>query len=227
MKYSLVLISCLLFSACSNDSKYEQLDKYWWIYKNARSVSDNATAINALYEIMYIDSNEFVYIDSTVVLYFEDQQFEKCIKAAKRSLKYHIYLQTVKHGFFASKKISKSEDLLLFGEFLLEAEPENLEAIYDMAVHSFRTKKLTECKQYLDRVSSNPTSTIIQHEQVQSDGTAISVPLSVSVTNLLGVYYWETGQMDQARTMFELALAKVPEYDVAKENLNGILKVAP
>jgi tetratricopeptide (TPR) repeat protein len=227
MKQLLIIISVLTLGSCSNDKKYEQLEKHWWIFKKARTVSDNETAINALYEIMYIDSNEFIYQDSLVALYFENGDYQKCVRTAKESLKYHTYPPTVKAGFNAAKKLGQSENVLIFGEFLIEKEPENLEAIYDMAVHSFRIKKLTECKQYLDRVSSNPTSTIINHEQVQSDGTTISVPLSVSVTNLLGVYYWETGQIDQARTMFELALAKVPEYDVAKENLNGILKVTP
>jgi tetratricopeptide (TPR) repeat protein len=196
------------------------------IYKRAISYGDYDAAKNALFRLMTANPDSIKYLDSLVTLYFSIGAMPQCILSGKEYLKKDTSNQSVMEMVAVSYSQLKNykEAVDMYEKLYMKSG--NLHYAYQLAVHQYLLKRIGECNQMLDIIIADPKA---EQEKVGisgDDNKSQQVPLKAAALNLRGVIMQELSMTDKAKENFEAALKIMPEFALAKGNLESMNKKA-
>jgi tetratricopeptide (TPR) repeat protein len=196
------------------------------VYKKAVSFGDYEAAKNALYRMMIDNPDSNQYLDSLVTLYFSIGAMPQCILAGTEYLKKDSgNMNVMEMVALANSQLKKyKETVELYEKMYLKSG--NIYYAYQLAVNQYMLKRIGECNQMLDIIIKDPKAESEKVGIAGDDNRPQQVPLKAAAMNLRGVILQDLNMKDKAKENFEGALKVMPEFALAKGNLENLNKGA-
>lgn len=196
------------------------------VYGQAAQINDWEVAITALHNMLAIRPERSDLLDSLALTYYNNQQFVQS----------KLVASTVTQGnpgnltmwlisAMSNEKLGLVKDALRDYEQLY-ARTTDLYYLYQVIVQQYALKRYGECTANIDRVlgmeeADDEKVTLYFNKEQQE------VPMKAAVLNLKGVIALEMGNAEFARTCFQDALEIMPNFELAKGNLESMDKEEP
>lgn len=189
------------------------------VYQNAMLFGDLQVAKAEIFRLLTKYPDNIGYMDSLARIYFSLTAYPQSLLAAKIVLEKEpknlpmLELSGIAYDAMGDKKeaLSSYESL-----YKLTNDPNHL---YQVAVLQFGLKRFAECETTADQLLKDPASAQKKITINIDNETQQEVPVNVAVLNLKGVLFKEMKQDDKARASFEEALKLMPDFALAKANL--------
>ena len=194
------------------------------IYKKAISFADYEVAKIALFRMMIANPDSIQYLDSLVTLYFSIGASPQCILAGNEYLqKDSTNMNVMEMVALANSQLKKYKETVgLYEKMYLKSG--NIYYAYQLAVNQYLLKRIGECNQMLDIIIKDPKGETEKIGINGDDNKQQQVPLKAAAMNLRGVILQELNMKDKAKENFEGALKVMPEFALAKGNLENLNK---
>jgi tetratricopeptide (TPR) repeat protein len=229
-KFLVLALSMYVFSAFAQTktaapaTKSVSSDYDMEIYRKAINFGDYEVAKNSLYRMMVSNPDSINYLDSLVTLYFSIGAMPQCILSGTEYLKRDSantnVMEMVALANSQLKKYKESVDI--YEKMYMKSG--KIYYAYQLAVNQYMLKRIGECHQMLDIIIKDPKSEQEKVGITAEDGKMQQVPLKAAAMNLRGVIYQELSMTDKAKESFESALKVMPEFALAKGNLDSVNK---
>lgn len=193
------------------------------VYGQAVQINDWEVAISALHNMLAIRPERSDLLDSLALTYYNNQQFVQS----------KLVATTVTQGnpsdltmwlisAMSNEKLGLVKDALKDYEQLY-ARTTDLYYLYQVIVQQYALKRYGECTANIDRVlgmegADDEKVTLYFNKEQQE------VPMKAAVLNLKGVIALEMGNSEFAKGCFEDALEIMPNFELAKGNLESMNK---
>jgi tetratricopeptide (TPR) repeat protein len=226
----ILVLSLFVFSAfaqtktLSPTTKPTGSDYELEIYKKAMSFGDYEVAKDALYRMMVSNPDSIKYLDSLVTLYFSIGAMPQTILSGTEYLKKDsANMNVMEMVALANSQLKKYKETVdIYEKMYLKSG--KIYYAYQLAVNQYMMKRIGECNQMLDIIIKDPKSDQEQVGITGDDGKTQQVPLKAAAMNLRGVIFQELSMTDKAKENFEGALKVMPEFALAKGNLESVNK---
>jgi tetratricopeptide (TPR) repeat protein len=228
--FFILLFSLCIFSAFAQTKpttpgpKPAGNDYQMEIYKKAISFGDYEVAKEALYQMMVSNPDSIKYLDSLVTLYFSIGAMPQTILSGTEYLKKDsTNMNVMEMVALANSQLKKYKETVdIYEKMYLKSG--NIYYAYQLAVNQYMLKRIGECNQMLDIIIKDPKSEQEKVGITAEEGKMQQVPLKAAAMNLRGVIFQELSMTDKAKESFEGALKVMPEFVLAKGNLDNISK---
>ncbi len=196
------------------------------LYHKAITYGDYEVAKTALYNLIIRHPDSLNYMDSLVTLYFSLGQMPQCIMAGNQYLQRDTNnLSVMEMVALSYTQLSKNkESLAMYEKMFLKTG--NIYYAYQTAVQQFYLKRIGECNQMIDIIINDPKSTTDKIAINVDQTTQQQVPLKAAALNMRGIIFKELRMADKARAAFEEALKIMPDFALAKGNIELLDKPA-
>lgn len=211
--------SALAQAASGKDS--EAYKRQLSIYQNALKFNDMSVAKNALYNLRALDPADNSLLDSLAYLYYDYQQHASSLLVTREILARNP-------NNLAALEINavSFENLGLYDQALTAYESLYLKhdspyTLYKIGLLQLDLKRHTESKTSLDILLKKPdidSLNVVVNENNQQK----QIPMRAALLNFQGINNLELGEKEAAKQNFEEALKLVPDYVMAKENLEKL-----
>jgi tetratricopeptide (TPR) repeat protein len=194
------------------------------IYRKAMSFGDYEVAKDALYRMMVSNPDSIKYLDSLVTLYFSIGAMPQTILSGTEYLKRDsTNMNVMEMVALANSQLKKYKETVdIYEKMYLKSG--KIYYAYQLAVNQYMLKRIGECNQMLDIIIKDPKSEQEKVGITAEEGKTQQVPLKAAAMNLRGVILQELSMTDKAKENFEGALQVMPEFALAKGNLESISK---
>jgi tetratricopeptide (TPR) repeat protein len=196
------------------------------VYAKAISFGDYEVARIALFNMIVKNPDSLNYLDSLVTLYFSLGQMTQCVLAGNQYLQRDTTnLSVMEMVALSYSQLSKNIEALGIYERMYK-QTGNIYYAYQTAVQQFYLKRIGECNQTIDRILADPKSITEKIAITMDKGEQQQVPVKAAALNMRGIIYKEMNMPDKAKLAFIEALAIMPEFALAKGNLELLTKPA-
>lgn len=218
---SIVILS-IFFSwhGFSQVNNMEAINRAKLKYAKSVQYNDFGMAKNAIYDLMVFEPNNYAYLDSLALMYFEFRQYASAALVSKDALKYNGRNQMLLEIAAQSlNQLGAVEQSLQMYQKLYNVSDDAF-ILYEVA------NKQYELKQYQDALINTELllgKPMVNNTKVQvknSNDEQIEVLFTAVVFNLQGLIAKSQGNDEDAKKYFNNALKIAPNYALAKENLN-------
>lgn len=209
----------------AQDSTYvsNEYAKALALYNKAQKYNDGAVTKQALFEILVINPTDSSAMRSLAELYYNNASY------TSSALVGLDFLEKYPNNDIALEIVALSyENLRLYDKAVeyyekLWLKTENVNIQYQMAYLQYAIKRFAEATANLDLLESK----IKDEDKIQltkSDGSIQEVPFRAAMFNLRGLMAVEQGKNDEAKGHFSKALELAPDFEMAKQSLEGLNK---
>lgn len=194
------------------------------IYSKAIRYGDFIVAKQALYSLMAKNPEKSNYLDSLMRLYFSVGNYAQCILTGKD------YLQKDPENQMALEMIAISENSIerhkdaLANYEKLYAKSKNIFHAYQIAVLNYTLKRYEEAKMVQIEIINHPQALKDTIQLMMDSKEGQYIPFKAAAYNLKGVTEKEQRLFDEAKLSFEAALKVKPNFVLAKNNLQTLVK---
>ena len=196
------------------------------VYAKAIEFGDYEVAKVALYKMIVKNPDSLNYLDSLVTLYFSLGQMPQCILAGLQYIQRDTTnLSVMEMVALSYSQLNKYKEALEMYEQLYK-KTGTLYYAYQTAVQQFYLKRIGECNQTIDMIISDPKSATEKIAINVDQTTQQQVPVKAAALNMRGIIYKDMNMAEKAKTAFEESLAIMPEFSLAKGNLDLLTKPA-
>jgi len=196
------------------------------VYAKAVTFGDYEVARIALFNMIVKHPDSLNFLDSLVTLYFSLGQMPQCILAGLQYIQRDTgNLSVMEMVALAYSQLSKNKEALEMYERMFK-QTGNIYYAYQTAVQQFYLKRIGECNQMIDLILSNPKSLTEKIAINMEQGAQQQVPVKAAALNMRGIIFKDMNMPDKARAAFEEALAIMPDFALAKGNLELLNKPA-
>ena len=230
-KAILIGFSCMVFITYGVHAQAQQDNvKNSMIYKLQRGVYNRALkyndpniAIYALYNLCTLDPRNDSLLYDLQYFYFNNQEYIPSILVANDVLllnSNNVHSQEMKA--LSLERVGANDKAIDEYESLYLKHNDNLTYLYKTAALQFTVKRYKEAKTNIDILLSNNKADSIQMTFPKGDSAQQQVPMKASLYNLKGLVDQAMGNKDDAKTDFNKALEIVPDFYLAKQNLDSL-----
>jgi tetratricopeptide (TPR) repeat protein len=196
------------------------------LYNKAIGFGDYEVARIALFNMIIRHPDSLNYLDSLVTLYFSLGQMPQCIMAGNQYLERDTNnLSVMEMVALSYSQLSKNKEALAIYERMFQ-KTGNIYYAYQTAVQQFYLKRIGECNQMIDIIINDPKSATEKIAINVDQTTQQQVPLKAAALNMRGIIFKELSMTDKARSAFEEALRIMPDFTLAKGNIELMDKAA-
>jgi tetratricopeptide (TPR) repeat protein len=189
------------------------------LYSKAILFGDYEIAKSALFNMIIRHPDSLNYLDSLVTLYFSLGQMPQCIFAGNQYLHQDTTnLSVMEMVALSYSQLNKNKESLDIYEKMY-AQTGNIYYAYQTAVQQFYLKRIGECNQMIDVIVKDPKSATEKISINVDQSTQQQVPLKAAALNMRGIIFKEMNMADKAKAAFEESLAAMPDFNLAKGNL--------
>jgi len=214
--------------SCNNSQKNHigtEMDHEIKLYHQAIKFGDVGTAIHAMQSLLVWDSTHTSYYDTLAVLYFHSQNYAQAVQSAQEALdkdpNNDKLLQIAAHG---CQFLGRSDMAIIYYVKLEKVKPGPVVS-YELASSYFYMKDLKQVSDNIDKVmadkKSDTTKVNISFNQGRDQQ---DVPVKAACYNLLGTLYMNENKKDEAVKNYKKAIEIYPDFELAKQNEDYILK---
>jgi tetratricopeptide (TPR) repeat protein len=194
------------------------------VYAKAIEFGDYEVARVALFKMIVKNPDSLNFLDSLVTLYFSLGQMPQCILAGLQYLQRDsTNLSVMEMVALSYGQLSKNKEALEMYERLYR-QTKNIYYAYQTAVQQFYMKRIGECNQMIDLILADPKSATEKIAISVDQTTQQQVPVKAAALNMRGIIYKEMNMPDKAKAAFEESLAVMPDFALAKGNLDLLNK---
>lgn len=196
------------------------------LYRKAVLFGDYEVAKAALFNLIVKNPDSLNYMDSLVTLYFSLGQMPQCIFAGNQ----YLLRDTTNMGVMEMVALSYSqlnknkESLELYEKMYRRTG--NIYYAYQTAVQQFYLKRIGECNDMIETIVKDPKSVTDKISINVDQSTQQQVPLKAAALNMRGIIFKEMNMADKAKAAFEESLSIMPDFALAKGNLDNLNKPA-
>jgi len=196
------------------------------VYAKAISFGDYEVARVVLFHMLVNHPDSLNYLDSLVTLYFSMGQMPQCILAGTEYIKRDsTNLSVMEMVALSYNQLSKNKEALEMYERMYN-QTHNVYYAYQTAVQQFYLKRVGECNQTIDLILADPKSSTEKISISVDQSSQQQVPVKAAALNMRGILYKEMNMPDKAKASFEEALVIMPDFALAKGNLDLLTKPA-
>jgi tetratricopeptide (TPR) repeat protein len=196
------------------------------VYAKAISFGDYEVARVALFKMVVRYPDSLNYLDSLVTLYFSLGQMPQCILAGLQYIQRDTNnLSVMEMVALSYGQLSKNKEALEMYERMYR-KTGNIYYAYQTAVQQFYLKRIGECNQMIDLILADPKAATEKITINIDQTTQQQVPVKAAALNMRGIIYKEMNMPDKAKAAFEEALVVMPDFALAKGNLDLLNKPA-
>ncbi|MEO8085958.1 MAG: hypothetical protein ABI763_04010 [Bacteroidota bacterium] len=196
------------------------------LYQKAVSFGDYEVAKTALFNMLIRHPDSLNYLDSLVTLYFSLGQMPQCIFAGLQYMQRDsTNLSVMEMVALSYSQLSKNKESLEIYEKMYKRTG-NIYYAYQTAVQQFYLKRIGECNEMIDIIIKDPKSATDKIAINVDQTTQQQVPLKAAALNMRGIILKEMSMPDKAKASFEEALQVMPDFVLAKGNLDLLNKPA-
>lgn len=234
----LILLSFLIFAGSSAQTKVKSTsapagkstapsqDFDEQVYRKAMSFGDYEVAKSALFNMVVRNPDSLNYLDSLITLYFSLGQMTQCIFSGNQyMLKDTTNLSVMEMVALSYSQLNKNKESLEIYERMFHRTG-NIYYAYQTAVQQFYLKRIGECNQMIDIIVNDPKAETEKITISVDQSTQQQVPLKAAALNMRGIILKELNMADKAREAFEESLKVMPDFALAKGNLELLNKPA-
>ncbi|WP_268121947.1 tetratricopeptide repeat protein [Roseivirga pacifica] len=218
--FILVLLASAEVAVLAQDSTYvsNEYAKAMAVYQRAQRYNDAALTKQALVDMSILAPRDTGILRSLAELYYNNQQYVSSAMAAADITRIYpnslvgIEIQALSY-----------ENLRLYDKALEQYEKlwlttDDNNVLYQMAYLQYSIKRYTEAITNIDILATKITdeSTVTLSK---SDGNVQEIKFSAALKNLKGLVFSAQGNKEEARKLFNEALAINPDFDAAKSSL--------
>lgn len=213
-------------SAAADKPKAALQDFDHQLYRKAITFGDYDVAKIALFNMIIRHPDSLNYLDSLVTLYFSLGQMPQCIFAGNQYLqKDTSNLSVMEMVALSYSQLNKNKESLEIYEKMFR-QTGNIYYAYQTAVQQYYLKRIGECNQMIDIIVNDPKSATEKIAINVDQGTQQQVPLRAAALNMRGIIFKELNMMDKSKAAFEESLKIMPDFTLAKGNLDLLDKPA-
>lgn len=196
------------------------------VYAKAISFGDYEVARVVLFNMIVKHPDSLNFLDSLVTLYFSLGQMPQCILAGTEYIRRDsTNLSVMEMVALSYSQLSKNKEALEMYERMYK-QTKNIYYAYQTAVQQFYLKRVGECNETIDLILSDPKSSTEKIAISVDQTTQQQVPVKAAALNMRGILYKEMNMPDKAKAAFEEALVLMPDFALAKGNLELLSKPA-
>jgi len=200
---------------------------YWLYdahYRMAIKYNDYPEAKTALYSLILLEPQNDSLRYNLAYMYFDAGQNPSTILACKDILALNPnHLGALNLSAVSFENLGIKDKALADYEKLYMASS-GLNALYKMAFLQFDLKKYAECRVNIDILLENKELQDSKVVFTDEDNQSKEYPMKVAVLNLKGLVNRDLGNKELAKKAFEEALVISPDFQLAKTNLEELLK---
>lgn len=193
------------------------------VYGQAAQINDWEVAITALHNMLALRPERADLLDSLALVYYNNQQFVQSKLVAStvtRGNPENLTMWLI--SAMSNEKLGLVKDALKDYEQLY-SRTEDLYYLYQVIVQQYALKRYGECTANIDQVLAIEGASE-EEVTLYFNKTEQKVPMRAAVLNLKGVIALEMGNRDFAKGCFEDALEIMPNFELAKGNLESMDK---
>ena len=196
------------------------------LYSKAIAFGDYEVAKTALFNMLVRHPDSLNYLDSLVTLYFSLGQMPQCIFAGLQYLQRDSTDLTIMEMVALSySQLGKNKESLDMYEKMY-GQTGNIYYAYQTAVQQYYLKRIGECNQMIDLIVNNPKSATEKIAISVDQASQQQVPLKAAALNMRGIILKDMNMSEKAKAAFEESLAVMPDFKLAKANLESLDKPA-
>ena len=194
------------------------------VYQNAMLFGDLQVAKNEIYQLLTKYPDNLGYMDSLARIYFSLNAYPQSLLASKIVLEKDqrntpmLELSAISYDALGSKKEALEAYEKLYGI------TKRIDHQYQIAVLQYSLKRFGECEVSTNEILANPKAEQEKMNINIDNQNSQEVPMKAAVLNLRGVLYKEMGQNDKAKDAFEQSIKIMPDFALAKANLELLNK---
>lgn len=197
-------------------------EHYLSIYNLAISYGDYASASNAVYGILSMDTSNIAWKDTLASLMFARGALDQCKKLAKEVYDIdNANLRMLELLAVSEQGLGNAKESLEYYEKLYP-QTQQLFHLYQIATLQFGLQRLGECSVNLQKIIADPNA---EKETVSiniGQGYQQQVPYKAAALNIAGVIARSVNDNENAKKAFEEALKIFPDFVLAKGNLDDM-----
>lgn len=191
------------------------------VFKTSLGYGDYGVAKNALYEMIAIDSENDGLKDTLAILYFQANDPSGCVLVSNEILEKYPEKVAVRNlRAISFNALGMFKEALADYELLYKDTGE-LEHLYQIATIQYEMKRFGECANSLQTILSNEKADQLT-VSISTKQSRQKVPMKAAAFNINGVMLMEMGKEKEAKEAFEKALAIMPDFQLAVNNLEVI-----
>lgn len=192
------------------------------VYQNALKFNDVSVAKNALYNLWALDPTDNSLLDSLAYLYYDYQQYASSLLVTRELLaKNPNNLPALEINAISFENLGLYDQALTAYESLY-LKHQNPYTLYKIGLLQFDLKRHRESKTSLDILLKNTAVDSLNVVVAEKDNQQKQIPMRAALLNFQGLNNIELGNKEAAKEDFEKALELVPDYSMAKENLEKL-----
>jgi len=233
MKNKGIIIFIFLLSICligpvksqqSNDIKnslYYRIQK--GIYNRAVKYSDIDMAIDALYNLSIMEPQNDSLLYSLAYLYYDNQKYLSAVLTLNDVILLNPEnISALEMKAVSLERIGALEKAIETYESLYLKSDDNINYLYKVAAFQYDLKRYNESKTNIDILLSKPKADEIKYYFPTEDDQQQEIPMRAGLHNLKGLIAKDSGNMEEAKKQFAIALQISPEFYIAKKNLEDL-----
>jgi tetratricopeptide (TPR) repeat protein len=215
-----ILLSFILLTTTARAQ--DAFDIQMKVYATALKYYDLPVATTALYNAMALKPDRKDLRDSLALVYFAAERYGQAYTLGEEILKENPKRNDILEMVAVSKQsLGMVKEALADYENLYAADKQ-LFYLYQMGTLQYQLKRYGECVASLDQIIANEAA-VKQNVNIRnSNNTSQSVPMKAAALNVKGIVAMDLGQTENAKGLFNQALAVFPDFALAKGNLAQI-----
>jgi tetratricopeptide (TPR) repeat protein len=214
--------------SCKNSQKNhieKEMDHEIKLYHQAIKFGDVGTAIHAMQSLLVWDSSHSSYYDTLAVLYFHSQNYAQAVQAAQEVLDKNSdnekILQVAAHG---CQYLERFDMAIVYYTKLATVKPSPI-VNYELASCYFYLKDFKKVSDITDKIMADKNSDTAKVNITFNQGhDQQEVPVKAACYNMLGTLSMNEHQKDKAIENYKKALEIFPDFRLAKQNEDFIVK---
>lgn len=198
---------------------------YEKMYREAARFQDLEAATNAIYGMMAANPEMVTLKDSLTLIYFARGMHMQSVLTGMEVLETNPSNNTIREVVTLSQESLGMVKAALDNYEQLFKNTGQLYYQYKVASIQYQMKRYGECSSNLNSLISNPQTAESNITISVPNGGQQTIPLSAGCLNLKGVMEMDLKQYDNAKASFEAALKAAPDFALAKNNLEAVMKL--
>jgi len=232
MKTGIAVVLTLMSVASMSELKAQNTDiqntqlykLYQMKYVFGRKYNDVDVSKDALYSMIAMDPNDDSLKMVLCYYYFDQNQFASSLFVSLDLLSRNpdnedalrINAMSYENMGVRDKAIDAYESLYL--------KTSEVTLLYQAAMLQFELERYNECKSSLDILLKDPQAKAIKLSFAKNETEQQEVTLEAAAYNMKGMLEKQQGNKADAKTYFEKALEVNPEFVLASQNLQDVVK---
>jgi tetratricopeptide (TPR) repeat protein len=207
-----------------NNSRNSAAVHYSTVYQRAIRYNDFNVAKGALYNLvnLYPANDSLLY--SLSILYFQMQQYASAALSARDVLSLNPdHTGAMEISAVSFENIGAKEKALESYEKLF-LNTNNFQTLYQMAFLQYDLGRLNESLTNVDILLDKKEASDLTVTYTTANNQEKEYPIKAALYNLKGLILQAQGNNEQAKKLYNQALAIAPDFPLAKENLQKLEK---